>query len=428
MSHPRVAVGLSAAGIGLLVLVGASAPNENTLKAPVSPFRLPAITGAVSAVMTCVAIVLSTAGLVGMLRAHDRGWSPSPRRLMCVGAGAALVVANLTPVGSSDMASYAAYGRIAALGGDPYVVSPAQLGDGYVGLVSTTWLHTPSVYGPVATWWQEAAAWIGGHRQWLTIWLLMLANAVVFIGSGYLLIRTAEDRVRAGLMWVANPVLIVVLAAGGHLDTIVAGVTVCAVAVARRAMRTGRASHDVCVGLLVGLACGIKISAALLGVGLIWPLLRTGAWIRAAWQVGAAAATLVLLYACYGLHALGPLTAASHLVSAPSLWQGFNHVGSMVVGRQASATATTVLWPMLMLVLAPALHRHIPPASAPVVAVPLALSLAWILAAPWSMPWYTGIAWALAAMAVQGPADWLLIAATSTLTLFHNSGGHGWTW
>ena len=33
-------------------------------------------------------------------------------------------MACLTPVGSSDTASYAAYGRIAALGGNPYVTNP----------------------------------------------------------------------------------------------------------------------------------------------------------------------------------------------------------------------------------------------------------------------------------------------------------------
>ncbi|MET8721495.1 hypothetical protein [Streptomyces misionensis] len=70
-----------------------------------------------------------------------------------------LVVANLTPVGSSGTASYAAYGRTTARPGrDPYVTTPARLGGAYTQLVSDAWQNTPSVYGPVATWWQ-AAAW-----------------------------------------------------------------------------------------------------------------------------------------------------------------------------------------------------------------------------------------------------------------------------
>jgi uncharacterized protein (TIGR03382 family) len=425
LSQPRVAVLLSAAGIVLLALVGASAPNNYTLREPVALFRLPAMPGIAATIMMYGAILLSSAGLVGMLRARGLGWSPSPRRLMCAGAAAVLVVADLTPVGSSDMASYAAYGRIAALGGDPYVTTPAQLGGSYARMVSAAWVHSPSVYGPVATWWQEAAASIGGPRPWLTIWLLMLANAAVFLASGYLLIRAADDPVRAGLMWVANPILIVVLGAGGHLDTLVAGVVVCAVALARRAVR-GR--HDVFVGLLVGLACGIKISAALLGAGLVWPLLCAGAWRRVVLQLGSAAVLLALLYSGYGLHALAPLSAASHLVSTPSLWKAFDYVAPKLIGTRASGIATTVLWPVLMLVLAWVLRRRMPPHTLPLIAVPFALAFAWILVTPWSMPWYTGIVWALASLVVQGSLDRCLIGVTAVLTLFHNTGGHGWTW
>jgi hypothetical protein len=195
--RPRAAVWISGAGVALFGLVGASAPNHNTLRAPITWLRLPAMPGIVSAALTCTAIVLSCLGTLGMLNAHARGWRPSTRRLFRAGALAVLVVANLTPVGSSDTASYAAYGRIAALGGDPYVTTPARLGGAYVHLVGAAWQNTPSVYGPVATWWQATAAYVGGDRPWLTIWALMLANAAVFVGTGRLLMRTADDPVRA---------------------------------------------------------------------------------------------------------------------------------------------------------------------------------------------------------------------------------------
>ncbi|MGW5246423.1 hypothetical protein ACWEQN_21655 [Streptomyces sp. NPDC004129] len=414
---------MAAAGVFLFGLVGASAPNRNTLRAPISWLRLPAMSGALSEVATCVAIVLSCVGTLLLLNAHNQGWRPDPRTLFRVGAFAVLLVADLTPIGSSDTASYAAYGRIAALGGDPYVTTPAQLGGVYAHLVSDAWRNTPSVYGPVATWWQAVAAFVGGDRPWLTVWALMLANAAAFLGTGYLLIRVAADPVRAALVWSANPLLIGVLVGGGHLDTVVAMFAVSAVHLARQARRW---HADLAVGALVGLVCAVKISAALVGIGLVWPLLRGGAWQRAVRVAGASVLTLTILYAMYGLHALAPLTAASHMVSKPSLWAVFEYLATALAGPGGAAASVSILWPALMLWLAAVLHRHVPTEAPAIVTVPFVLAFAWILTAPWSMPWYAGLACALATLLCELRLTQMLVAATAVLGLLHNSGGHGW--
>ncbi|MDF3287985.1 hypothetical protein [Streptomyces silvisoli] len=425
LARPRVAVCVSALGMVLLVLVGASAPNNHTLRAPLPLPLLAPMPGGASTIAVYISIALSSVGLFGLLGANRRGWRPRPRALFYVGAAVVAVVADLTPVGSSDTASYAAYGRIAALGGDPYVTTPGQLGGGYAHLVSDVWLRTPSVYGPVATWLQSAAAQIGGHRPWLTIWLLMLVNGAAFLAAGHLLIRTADDPVRAALMWVANPLLIVLLVAGGHLDTLIAALAVCAVHLARRAARP---RDDLLVGVLVGLACGLKISAVLLGVGLLWPLLRERDWARMARQTSAFAVVSFAGYYPYGLHALSPLSSAARLVSVPSLWAAVQQLGRVTVGPAATGTAISLAWPVLMLALAWLLHRRIPPQAVLSVSAPFALGFAWILAAPWSMPWYTATVWATAALLPRGPLTRWLILTTSVLAFSHNSGGHGWTW
>ncbi|MEU7305961.1 polyprenol phosphomannose-dependent alpha 1,6 mannosyltransferase MptB [Streptomyces sp. NPDC007189] len=416
---------MAGAGIALFALVGASAPNHNTLRAPITWLRLPAMPDTASQTVTIAAIVLSCWGALSMLRAHEQGWRPDARLLVRLGALAALAVANLTPVGSSDMASYASYGRIAALGGDPYVTTPAQLGGAYAHLVSQAWRNTPSVYGPVATWWQATAAFVGQERPWLTIWALMLANAAVFAGTGYLLLRTADDPVRAALLWSVNPLLIGVLVGGGHLDTLVAGLAVCAVHLARKATRW---HHDLIVGALVGLSCGVKISACLLGAGLAWPLLRSGTWRPALRQACGGALTLAAVYGAYGAHALAPLSAASRLVSAPSLWAVFDQFGAAVLGPRTATAIVGVLWPVVMIALAWLLHRRTAPHAPTVGALPFALAFAWVLAAPWSMPWYTALAWAMAALFGQGRPTRYLAVTTAVLALSHNSGGHGWTW
>ena len=425
LTRPRVAGWVSALGMALLVLVGASAPNNHTLRTPLPLPLLAPMPGGASTIAVYLSIALSCVGLLGLLGAHSRGWRPRPNRLFYAGAGIVAVVANLTPVGSSDTASYAAYGRIAALGGDPYVTTPGQLGGGYAHLVSNVWLGTSSVYGPVATWVQAAAAQIGGHRPWLTIWLLMLLNGAAFLAAGHFLIRTADDPVRAALLWVANPLLVVLLVAGGHLDTLIAALAVCAVHLARRAARP---RDDLLVGLLVGLACGLKISAVLLGAGLLWALLRDRAWARMARQTCVFAVVSVASYYPYGLHALAPLSSAARMVSVPSLWAAVQQLGRVTVGPAVTSTAIGLAWPVLMLALAWVIHRRVPARAPLAVSAPFALGFAWILSAPWSMPWYTATVWATAAQLPRGPLVRWLILITCVLAFSHNSGGHGWSW
>ena len=86
----------------------------------------------------------------------------------------------------------------------------------------------------------------------------------MFIGVGVLLLKTSDDPVRATLFWVANPVLIQQLVGGGHLDTLVAAAAICAIQVARRASGLW---GDALVGVLIGLACGVKANAVLIALG-----------------------------------------------------------------------------------------------------------------------------------------------------------------
>ncbi len=275
---------VSGAGLLLGALVGATAPNTATLRIrlPLSHF-LPSLQHENVLAMTLVYAgdILACLGLAGMLWAHSQGWRPDPRKLLAASACVVAVLVSLTPVGSSDTASYAAFGRIAALGGNPYTTSPARFlhPSHYLAVVGTVWRGQVSVYGPIATWVQRFAASIGGSDVATTIWVLMILNGAVFIGIGWLLLKTSDDPIRATLFWVANPVLIQQLVSGGHLDTLVAGACICAIQVARR---VSGISGDVLIGVLIGLACGVKVNAVLVAVGLAWPLLRRHEWMRTA--------------------------------------------------------------------------------------------------------------------------------------------------
>ena len=123
------------------------------------------------------------------------------------------------------------------------------------------------LYGPIATLIQRLAATIGGADEGTTIWILMILNGLVFIGVGWLLLKTSDDPIRATLFWTANPVLIQQLVGGGHLDTFVAAAAIASIQVARRVWVSGTWG-DVLIGIVIGLACGVKVTAALIAVGL----------------------------------------------------------------------------------------------------------------------------------------------------------------
>lgn len=87
-------------------------------------------------------------------------------KLVGFGVGGVTAVTLVPPMGSGDVLMYAAYGRVAALGQNPYVTTPADISrlgfDPVTSAVELPWQGTTSVYGPVATWLQEAASRIAG--------------------------------------------------------------------------------------------------------------------------------------------------------------------------------------------------------------------------------------------------------------------------
>ncbi len=140
LARPLPAVILTALGLGGVAFVGlcATAPAPSVATPPVllpltsvaRNLGAPHLPDLAANLIMYASIALCCLGLAMMLWANSRGWSPKPRRVFLAAAGAVAVVVNITPVGSSDIASYAAYGRIAALGYNPYTFVPSQLPGG----------------------------------------------------------------------------------------------------------------------------------------------------------------------------------------------------------------------------------------------------------------------------------------------------------
>ena len=431
LSDPMVALTLSGAGLLLGMIVGATAPNAETIPLRLPLSILPALGHSetnvvIASILLYTGDILACLGLAGMLWAHSQGWRPNPRHLLLASAAIVAVMVSLTPVGSSDTGSYAAYGRIAALGGNPYTTNPqAFLGlhNPYTHAVGTLWKSQPSVYGPFATLIQSFAASIGGPHVSVTVWTLMILNGIVFIGVGVLLLKTSDDPVRATLFWTANPVLIQQLVSGGHLDTLVAAAAICAIQVSRRVMGNWGNGGDVLTGVLIGLACGIKINAVLIGLGLAWPLLRRHEWMRTTRITAVALATVALQYWPYGLVALKPIFGGLKLATLPSPWRAFELIGALFGAEPAVATVMGYLWPVAMIIVAWFVYRRISSDQPGEVVAPFALTYAWIIVAPWVFAWYTGIAWvALTQVPRNRMTRWLTLV-TVFLALSHSSGG-----
>jgi hypothetical protein len=438
LARPLPAVTLSALGLTGVAFVGlcATAPKSSMATPPVllpltaaaRNLGTPHLPDIVAGALMYVSIILCCLGLAMMLWANSHGWSPSPRKVFAAAAATVAVLVNITPVGSGDVASYAAYGRIASLGLNPYTVTPVQLPGGaanaYTSIVSPQWRATPSVYGPIATWQQMIAVHIGGDRAWLTIWILMIMAGLAFLATGYVLMKTAANPVRAGLLWTANPLLIVGLVMAGHIDALQALFAIIAIVLSRRRPSV---VNDVLVGLLVGAAGGIKVTSAIVGLAIAIPLIHDRAWGRLVRSATVALVTVLgLYYFSWGFGALGPAASADKNVISPTVWQAVQVITLHCFGAGAEHSVTSVfgyLWPPLMLALAWYLYNRLSPDVPTVVAGTCSLIFAWVIVSPWQLPWYTSLAWVTLALLPRNTLTRWLTLATGALALMHFNGG-----
>jgi len=376
--------------------------------------------------LTAAGLAAGAAGLVLVLRALRGGWTVSPRAVLLAGIGAAVALTLVPPFGSSDQLSYAAYGRMVVTGHNPYLTTPAQLaalGDPVARAVQD-WYGATSVYGPLASGIQGLASLIGGTSVRLTVFLLGLANLIAFVIAALLLYRMTsgqQDRqLRATLLWTANPLLLQVLVAGAHVDVQMIACCVAAIAVIYRKVLCGTVSAErlIAAGALIGLGFAVKVTAALVGLGIAIALWQQGRmrllpWLALGFGLIAAAALAI-----GGTAMIKATSQASDMVSIGSPWR----VSRTVLKHLAGGSATTDIVKFgaiaLAVFLAVLLIRGLPPilGESPAVAyIPLALVLGWLFAWPYVLPWYDALGWAMLALVPASSVDWLLLARTTML-------------
>ncbi len=285
---------------------------------------------------------------------------------------------------------------------------------------------------------------------------------------------------RAVLMWTANPLLLQVLVAGQHVDSqaIFFGVAAVAVFSQVAGRPAGQAAgYAAAAGALAGLGFAVKVTVALVGGGLAlaalqasWPRGARVAWRRVAVVWGGLAAGFAVVagvaLAVGGADGFRQTVQASSMVSIGSPWRAVRTLLHLAIDESIAddvvKTAAVVLAVILAVLLWRGLRagpaREVQPTDLRLMNDPegdgqggaadagagadgqlatavsgagatpaglaglagrgaLVLSLAWLLAWPYVLPWYDGLAWALLPLVAASSLDWLLLARTAALAV-----------
>ena len=429
----------------IIIAISAAGPNVSVpalRRAAGSPpwWHALHLTATFVTVSLWAAMVLGGAGVIAGLVAVARGARP-PVRAVIAGAFLAIaVVTVLPPAGSTDAISYAANGRMAVIGRSPYVMTPLQLkrsGDP-IGRqipfiqIPSTWTTTVSVYGPVATGAEWAAAELGGSSlARITFWLKLeaaLAFGAVILVLDRLLRADPAQRLRAHLLWSVNPLLLWEIVASGHIDGLAAlfGLLGVAVLRIRPSQSSGQSSSGqssepgrgqiglrdaVLAGLAIGVATGIKAEYALFGLAVAW------ACRRSVKPLAAAAAGFVLVvvpaYLAAGTPAIKILLTRSPGITWDTMYQLFwrpvlGYTQFSVTSRPPHLELVAYLLFAAVAVLA-VLRFPDPVPHLPAVTPALALSLAWLFVTAFQRPWYDVMAISLLALYSASRLDWVVL-------------------
>jgi hypothetical protein len=441
LAHPGVAgpprsgltrglIWASGLGIGtaILIMIGASTVRHS-MAVPLMPwppgFPPVEFSGRLPPMLVYLALwaaaLLGGGGVIAGLAALARGARFPARPLLAASFVAVAAFTVLQPAGSTDTLSYASYGRIAAIGHNPYLMTPNQLrliGDPVGQLANQVWKRQGSLYGPLATVEQRAAADLGGTSAarivfWLKLWNALLFCAIA-LGLDRLLRSDPARRARAHLLWSLNPLLLWALIAAGHLDVLAAGASILALTLVRARPQDpvrGNTDQNELTGLLTGLVAGVLIGVAadfmltylLLGVALLWALRRQALAFGAA--LAGICVTVVPAYLPVGSPLIRALLERRGKASADNIY----HLFPSLQGQMPPAADVAIV--LGFLALAALLLRRLPDAAPrlPAIQPALALGLAWLFLWYYQLPWYDTMIIGLLALYPASRLDYVVM-------------------
>jgi hypothetical protein len=376
-------------------------------------------------VLTWAAII--TGGMATGLgvAALAMGWRPPPWTLYAGGSAAVIVLAVLPVAGSTDALDYAIYGRMAALGHNPWVMTPSRLIHLHdpVGLLSpVSWRHATSVYGPVAVGFFAVASLIGGTSMAMTVSVIKVVSAVAFLLTGYLLDRAVgpDDarRARAHLLWTCNPLMLWSVVVGAHVDVIGAALMMSAILGLRRAGLV----RGFAAGTVMGAAVAVKAPFLVVAAGLVWAVRRSPR--VAAAGIAGGVCVLGSAYLIAGGSAIHAVAAKRGNVSVINPWKPLSALlhgtaGYQVAALSAGLAVAALAWWSL------AGRPDFILSTTPSVVPAFALTLGWLLTSSVQHAWYDAMLFPLLALLPRTRLDLLLIVRFTVSCLAYVPGMPG---
>ncbi|GAA2166372.1 hypothetical protein [Pedococcus bigeumensis] len=372
--------------------------------------------------------VVSGAGMLGAVAARARGrlapggWSAPGGWAVPVALGVLALLAG--PFGSADHTNYAAYGRISALGGDPYLTPPSAWSpaDPVVSGVEPPWTDTVSVYGPFATLLQTLTSHLGGSNVRETVWCWQVLVVLAWLAVRSLLLRAGATPRRVDTLWTLNPLVFGIGVLGAHVDLVAAALGVAALVLAAR--------HPLAAGGFAGLAVSCKVTYGAVAVAVLvgWWLHERARFARRGVAFGLAAVVVVIpLHLWAGPHVFDQLDRARRSISLATPWR---LLYELLNGPLAAGSARTVVtWlavvvALVLVVLLARLTRGLAPETATGAAArwTLVLSAAYSLAAPYSLPWYDLFSWAVLPVLAASVLDTILVVRLAAMAVAYVPG------
>ena len=447
--HVLAAAAVLLTALSVAVFAAVSACGDPAIVAPIGaagPFvdLHHTLTPAMMKAVCWVAAVTGGAGVTAGLAAVRRGWRPRSGLILAACAVATVVFVFVPPAASVDVQNYAEYGRIVVLGHNPWVMTPQRLHElrDPVGLLAPPqWRGQPTVYGPVATVLEAAAALLGGASMaWIAFWI-KLTNGVCYLATAVVLDRLARPdpvrRARAALLWAVNPLMLFWMVAGAHTDLLAVLPLLLALLAARRARGTGRSTALAAgmSGVLAGIAIAVKVTFAGPAAGLAAGLavgrrgagqhggVSLGAWLAGgtrgarrhggvslgAWLAGAA----LVLAGGYAVAGLAAVKSLSQRLSSAN--DSFLPLPGAVYLHPALYTAVTVA---AVGIVGGVLARRLPPAQAglPETRPMLVCALAVVLGGIVQYPWYDSMFFPLLALLPATRLDGWLVGRITVIS------------
>jgi hypothetical protein len=381
------------------------------------------------------AILVGAAGLWIGLRAMAAGWKPKFKQLFALGSVLSLLTICVPPMTSADVLMYAAYGRLQAIGRDPYEITPAEVFRGQFDPVlrwtERPWQDTPSVYGPITSWTQLIANKLGGENMHDIVLWLQVFSVVPFIlaCAGVIMLAHGDPRRqgRAALLTIANPLLIWAVVAGAHNEALAVMFAVAGLLFMRK--------NPFVAGLGIGLAGCAKVSIGLWGIAMLWAYRRE---------------PKKALLLCFGTAV--PMGLAYVLWQPTAFFQSLRNGGYVSVGSWANPiyrfldVFTTgyhakvimgVISYIGLIVIGWMLSRVVPWTPAPGLAkdadlrrdpltialrTSLVLSVAWLITSMYTLSWYDLLGWMPLAVLAASKLDQIMVIRGAALSVAYVPG------